>query len=329
MVDGSGNLGYSRETAGHIMTTSVPTVRLDSKISDVDKLLRKISGQMDSINYVYVLDSKDRLKGEISVRDLFSHPKTAKVKDMLPKDTVSVRPHTDQEHVALKAMKNGYKSIPVVDAQGKFLGAVTSKTIMKVIDNEAVEDIMKFGGVYRHGEVDDIFKLSIFQSLKHRLPWLLIGLLGGIAAAGIIESFEAVLESNLILAAYLPLLVYMADAVGTQMQAFMVREVAGTNKMHFVKYLFRQSSIVVLVSLIVSGILFGISYLMYGEAAVSFVLALALFAASISSLLSGLVVPYVFSKFKVDPANASGPIATIIQDVLSVLIYFMVANLML
>ena len=327
--DNTKNLTFPTESAGKLMSTNVPVVNIKNKIQDVQTLIKKKSKTFDSIDYVYIVDDDNKLLGHIPIRRVFSTALSKPIKSFVNENYVFVNYKIDQEHVILKSLHSKYKSIAVVDDEKRFLGSISAEKIIKIADNEAVEDIFKFGGIYHNGEVDDIFKLSIFQSLKHRLPWLLIGLFGGIAAALVIGQYEEVLESHIILAAYLPLLVYMADAVGTQMQSFMVREIAGTNKMKFSKYLFRQASIVLLVSSIVSLVLFGLSYAMYSEVLVSFVLSIALFCASISSLLSGLAVPYIFSKFKVDPANASGPIATIIQDILSVIVYFFVANLIL
>lgn len=157
----------------------------------------------------------------------------------------------------------------------------------------------------------------------------MLGLLGGIIAASIISSFEEVLTKNLILAAYIPLIVYVSDAVGTQMEAFVIRDFAIHSRLRFKKYFVRQLLIVLLIGLVLSASLFAISFALYTNAAISLVLSLSLFAAITSSIFTGLLIPYLFHKIDLDPANASGPIATIIQDLASVSIYFFFAHALL
>ena len=176
---------------------------------------------------------------------------------------------------------------------------------------------------------DDVIHMSVTKALTHRLPWLLIGLLGGIFSAKIIENFEKTLEQNLILAAFIPLVVYMADAVGTQMEAFIIRDLAMHPRMKFSKYLIKQLLTVSTMGILLSGSLFIISIFLYNSTSMALVLSLSLFVAILSSVVTGLFIPYFFERTRLDPANASGPIATIIQDIISVTIYFIIASKLL
>ncbi|MFA6992313.1 MAG: magnesium transporter [Candidatus Gracilibacteria bacterium] len=179
---------------------------------------------------------------------------------------------------------------------------------------------------FEAGEVvDDIQKLSIWRSFKHRFPWLFIGLVGGVLAAKLIEQFEFVLSKNLILAAFIPTIVYMADAVGVQMESFIIRDLALEGKIKFHRYFVRQFTVVFFMGLVFSGMLFLINWFTSKDVVISFVLSLALFIAIMSSLLTGLMIPYVMRKSRIDPANVSGPIVTIVQDILSIVIYFLIA----
>jgi magnesium transporter len=251
------------------------------------------------------------------------------VMDLIPRELITARAYTDQEKVAFLALRYNLKAIPVVDKNNRFLGVVASDDILRILDNEAIEDILSFGGVWHRGPYDDIFNIPLLRSIKHRLPWLILGLLGGILAAGIINRFEGILAQNLILAAFIPLIVYMADAVGTQMEAFLIRDLAIMPKMRFLKYFLRQISVVFVIALIIAGLLIIVISAIYGERQIALTVGAAIFLAILSSVLTGLVVPYLFNKFKFDPANTSGPIATIIQDILSVFVYFLIANLLL
>jgi magnesium transporter len=320
---------YPPESAGRLMIKDVPCLSDAATVADAEKLLFQKIQNFNTINYLYILSQAEKLKGVISVKELFRSPRSTPIKKLLPPETISVHPHTDQERVALLALKNQLKAVPVVDQKNKFLGIITHDTLLNILNSEASEDIFHLGGVTHQSDHDDIFHLSLLTSLWHRLPWLILGLLGGMLAAGVVHLFETVLAQNLILAAFIPLIVYMADAVGTQMEAFIIRDLAFTPKLNFLKYLFRQALIVMLIGIAISALLYLGSLIIYRQNSLSWVLALALILAISSSLVTGLLIPYLFSKLKLDPANASGPIATIIQDILSVLVYFTIASLLL
>lgn len=177
--------------------------------------------------------------------------------------------------------------------------------------------------------VDNVLKMSTKTVLIHRTPWLLIGLFGGLFSAKIVEFFETTLQKNLILAAFIPLIVYMADAVGSQMESFIIRDTAINPRLNFVKYLLKQLFVVSIVGLLISTTLFFVSLIIYKDVKISITLFLSLLFAIISSVVTGLIIPYLFERTRLDPANASGPIATVIQDILSVLIYFFIASIIL
>lgn len=173
---------------------------------------------------------------------------------------------------------------------------------------------------------DDEIHISIFKALKHRLPWLLLGLLGGIFSAQIIEGFEKVLKENLILAAFIPLIVYMADAVGTQTESFIIRDSAMHPRMRMPRYFIKQFLIISVIGIVLSGGLFAFGIYEYNSVKMATTLAISLFMAIISSVTTGLFVPVIVEKLHIDPANVSGPVATIIQDIVSITIYFIVAS---
>lgn len=177
-----------------------------------------------------------------------------------------------------------------------------------------------------HHPADNIFTLHLSLLVRHRIPWLLLGLIGGIATASIVSSFEEVLSHNLILAAYIPLIVYMADAVGTQMESFIIRDLATTKHFQFGKYFYRQLVVLVIMGLLLSTALGGMSFYLHQDATISGILSISLLLAIMSSAVTGLVVPFLFNRFDLDPANASGPTATIIQDMVSVSVYLLVAQ---
>jgi magnesium transporter len=329
--NGNGNHEITASSASRIMTTKIPTINLTSSVREVEMLLEKQMKDFETINYVYVVDGRDRkLRGVLSIKDIFRQPKEKLVKDIMKTELVTVRPHTHQERVAYLALKNNVKAIPVVDKDDNLLGVVSNEAITSIVHSEATEDFMKIAGIHRSKVgIDNIFDLSVFRSFEHRFPWLFIGLLGGVFMAKIISGFEDTLEKNIILASFIPLIVYMADAVGTQMEAFIIRDLAVMPNFNFLSYFLKHLKVVFLIAILSSLALFALNLILYGNMMVGVVLGIALFVAILSSFFTGLVIPYSLGKFKFDPANASGPIATIIQDTLSVVIYFAVASWLL
>lgn len=167
------------------------------------------------------------------------------------------------------------------------------------------------------------------SEIKTRLLWLLIGLFMSLGIAKIIESFESTLQQNLILASFIPLVVYMSDAVGTQMEAMIIRRLHKRQHFDFMKFLKEQGVIVIAVALII-GLVSGLAIFVFkGSIELAIVIGASLFCGIISSLLTGTLMPYLFWKLHNDPAEASGPIATVIQDALSVVIFFLIATALL
>lgn len=320
------NKKYKIDSAGSLMVQDVPIAYDDQTIGDVEKMLFKKASDVLTINYIHVIDSAGHLIGIFSIREIFRFPEETLLSEIYNKKIVSVLPETDKEQVVILALKNKLKSIPVVSKDNIFLGVIPNDTIMKTLYEEMTEDIMHISGISQEGSfVDKEKSLPIIKTMKRRLPWLVIGMMGGILAAGIVGSFEEMLSNYIILAAFIPLIVYMSGASCSQMQAFIIRDLAFNPKLKFLQYLFKQSGTTILIGILTSIILYIVSLGLYGEPMISFVLSIALLFAITSSLLTGIIIPFLFARLKLDPADASGPIGTIIQDVISVSVYLIVA----
>jgi len=321
---------YPPEAAINFVVTDVPQINHNLTIKEVRKMLIKKINKFSTINYIYVLDDDKKLIGAFSIKELFHLNDSTEIKNIDLNPLVYVFRRTNKVRAAMLSLKKSLKAIPVVDKDKIFLGVIPSDSIQKILYDEQTQQLLKLSGIsHPESYTKNIFSTPLIKSLKQRLPWLVIGLAGGMLAAGVVGQFEEVLNKNIILAAFIPLLVYMSDAVGTQMQAFIIRDLSYNSKLKFLKYFIRQASVAVVMGLIISCLLFIISLLLYQQIAISFVLGLSLFCAIITALFSGLVVPFIFSRLRFDPANTSGPISTIIQDVISIIIYFLVASLIL
>ena len=317
---------YPKNSAGALMTDKVPIAFLTSTILEVEKYLKRKKDKLESINYIYTIDKSGILKGAVSIKEVFRQGKHRKLKEFIEGKPIIVSPYTGGERVANLALKNNIKSVPVVNKGGEFLGVVLSDTILEIAYRESQEDLSLLAGIEDPELSKGSEKISIFSSLKNRLPWLIIGLFGGFLMSRTITSFESTLAENLILASFIPLVVYIGAAVQTQIGYFIVRDLAFNPKLNFLFYAFRQFKVVLLIGFSLSILVFLSTFIFYTDLIVAWVLAFAIFLATLSSIITGVLIPFVFHRLKFDPASASGPIATIIQDLTSILIYLLVAK---
>ena len=244
------------------------------------------------------------------------------------KDLIKVHPYTDQEKVAILALKYNLKSIPVVDEENLFLGAVPSDIILDILHSEDIEDFLRSAGISKYNTLTNkIFQASPVILTKLRLPWLLLGFFGCLFATQIVKFFEAPLQAHFVLAAFIPLIVYMADAVGTQTEILFIRSLV--YRLDIKKYFLKEIKVSFFIALILGTLLTLISYFWIKLPKIGIILGISLFLTIINAFLLGLLVPYFLNKLKKDPAIASGPVGTIIRDILSLIIYFSVASLLL
>lgn len=314
----------------NLIVSNIPIFETNMIVDNVINLLLKNINQYQTIDYIYIINQNKQLKGVISIKELLRQDRNTKLIEFTNRKVISARVHTEQEKLSMLALKHNLKEIPIIDKEDKLIGAVTYDDILEIMHKEGVDNILKFGGIIDSDNLfDNISTMTLFKSIKHRIPWLIIGLAGGILMAGIINSFEKVLIENIILASFIPLVVYMASAVGTQMQSFIIRDLALNPNLKILKYFLKQTTVVTTIALIISTIIGILTYITYKNYYISIVFFIAFTCTIISSLISGIIVPFLFKKANLDPANASGPIATIIQDTLSITIYFLVAYLIL
>ena len=322
------NKKFPNESAGRKMIKAVPIAYSEQRILDVKNMLFDKMEELETINYIYVINKKEELIGVFSIKEIFRSPERTKVRKIMKKEIIKVRPHTDQEKIAISALKNNLKSIPVVDKGNKFLGVVPSDIILNVLYSENVEDFLKMAGI--HSPLQKILKGSSLYLFKIRIPWLVLGLLGGILGAILITFFEAPLKENFILASFIPLILYMSGAVGNQTEILLIRNMALDTKISISKYFFREIKVSFLISLILTSLLFLISIIFFSASYdIAIILGSSLFISIFVAVSVGVFMPYVLNKFGKDPAVGSGPFSTILRDILSLVIYFSIASLLI
>ena len=218
---------FPPETAGRKMIGNVPLAFSEERVFDVRKRIFEKTKEFETLNYIYVVDKEGKLIGVFSLKELLQKPDETKVGDFMIREIAKVRPYADQERVAILALKRNLKAIPVVGKDNKFLGVVTSDTILDILHSEDVEDILRSAGVYNGVySPSRMMKVPVGILAKTRIPWLIFGLFGGIFAAQIANFFETPLKAHFALVAFIPLIVYIADAVGAQTQTLIARNLA-------------------------------------------------------------------------------------------------------
>jgi magnesium transporter len=306
-------LGVAAEYA----TANVPVALREQSIGEVrDQLAgRKFRCAED----VVVLES-GKLVGLISIEHLLAADAETGVEDVMDPDPPRVAPDTDQERAARQMVARHESSLAVVDPDDGFVGLIPPYRMLRVLLNEHNEDLARIGG-YLAGSARarGAAEEPVTQRLWHRLPWLLVGLLGAMGATAIVGGYEKQLEANVLLAFFIPAVVYMADAVGTQTETVVIRALsAGIT----VRSVLRRE----LLTGIVMGVVIGIAFLAFaligwGEADVAAAVALAMFASCSIATLVAMALPALFQRLGLDPAFGCGPLATVIQDLLSIAVY--------
>ncbi|MEX0934416.1 MAG: magnesium transporter [Candidatus Saccharimonadales bacterium] len=316
---------YPEESAGAICDRNIAVVPLGSSVTQVMQLLRSHADNYDTLDYVYVTDHANRLVGILPLRQLFLQPDSAQVDSFMTKDVTSVSAETDQEHIVNLALSKNLKSIPIVDGDN-FIGVVSPHKLLKILHSEHVEDMLKSSGVIAK-ELSS--KFSIFRQLKLRLPWLIYGAVGGLFAAGVINWFESSLQEQVLLAAFIPLVVYLADAVGTQVQTIYIRAYAFGLSKSITSIVLKEIIVAAMMGAILSGLLAATIMLWFGTGLLSMIVAVSVFIGVITAGVVAVILPRLFIRLGRDPAVASGPLGTIILDVGSIIIYFAVAETIL
>ncbi|MBZ1356385.1 MAG: magnesium transporter [Candidatus Nealsonbacteria bacterium] len=319
---------YPPESAGKKMVPNVPVCGIKNTVLEVKNMIFKKASELETFNYVYVTD-KGKLVGVFSIQEVFKRPDKSVVETFMKTDVVSIKPYSDQEKVAILAIKHNLKAIPVVDKKGDLLGVVPSDTILDILHNEHVEDMLLSVGIREaDGFSTKIEKASPRELAKMRLPWLTVGLFGGMVAAIITTFFKEPLSEHFILTAFIPLILYMAGALSAQTQTLYVRSLA-IGRISQKDYFRREIKVGLLMGIVLSSLMFLVSFLMAGTLLTGLILAVSLFIITGFTILVTIVIVWVlFSKGK-DPALGSGPFGTIVADISALVIYFIVATILL
>jgi magnesium transporter len=319
---------YEEDEAGGLMTPEFVSVRASMTASRVIEFLRRAAPEAETVYYIYVVESDNRLLGVLSLRDLIVSAPERTVREIMIPDVVHVTTDTDQEEVARLMADYDFSVLPVVDGEGRLVGIVTVDDVIDVIEDEATEDIHRLGAA----PVDiDYARASPWLMFRKRVPWLGLLLVSMSLTFNVISRYEGLLERVTILAAFIPLLIGTGGNVGSQIATVVVRALA-------MRELETSDFARVLVKEMVTGLCLGatLAVFMYayvmifrGDASIATALAITMVLIALCANLVGATLPFLFRRFGIDPALTSSPGITTVMDVVGLLIYFQVVLLIL
>lgn len=319
-------LKYDDDSAGGLMAKELVKVNENWSVTRCVKEMRLQASEVTRVHSVYVVDNNNKLLGRLSLKDLLvSNPKS-NIKSIYISKVDFVSVNDSGEHVASIMQKYDLGAIPVVDDNHVLLGRITIDDIVDLIKEEAEKDYQLAAGITQDVDVDD----SIYKLSWARLPWLFLGLLGGIGAAALMGGFEEILFNYPILFYFTPLIAAMAGNVGVQSSAIIVQGLANDDIKDSVNNrLFKETVLSVLNGIILAAILFVFIYYWDNNIDVALAISISLVAVIIVAGIVGTFIPLFLNKRGIDPAIATGPFITTSNDIFGILIYFMVAKTIL
>lgn len=321
-------LKYDEDTAGGLMGTEMITVNENWSMPQCIEEMRKQAEEenMDEIYNVYVVDDDGRLRGVLPLQKLITNPSVSKIKHVMQKDPVSVHGNDAMEEVVELMSKYDLVSLPVTDSIGRLLGHITVDDVMDEVKEHHERDYQLASGISQDVETSD----NVLVQTVARLPWLLLGMIGGLSNSVILGGFESGFAAHPKMALFLPLIGGTGGNVGVQSSAIVVQGLANNSLKHHqvFRQVFKETAVALINAAIISLIVFIYNYFTLGNHRITLSVSISLFAVVIFASIFGTLVPMILDKFKVNPAIATGPFITITNDIIGMLIYMTTITLL-
>lgn len=314
-----------REVAASHMVSRIPRATTDTPVSEVIEALR--GRKYECADTVFITDSSGRLEGIVRINDLLAGGDRP-IAEIMEPEHEAVRPEDDQEQIAVLAMQLNMIAVPVVDEDSRLIGAVPPEALFRILRDEHMEDLQRLAGIAPHTLGPGVaLDAPLHDRFRRRLPWLVFGLFASSAVTFVMARFEHTLSVNIAVAFFVPALVYIAGAIGTQAVSVAVRGLSADSVS--IGGLLRDELII---GLAIGASLGLISFVMvygtFGDVTLSLAVGLAVLGGGAVSASVGFALPWIFQRLGSDPALGSGPICTIIQDVSSLTIYFVLVSVL-
>lgn len=318
-------LEYDEESAGGLMAKELIKVNENWTVQTSLKEISKQAEDIDEIYYVYVVDDDDFLKGILSLKKLILNPTHSKIKNLIEDDIHYVKTDATHEDVAMAMERFDLVAIPVVDHIGRLKGRITIDDVVDVIREEAERDYQMVSGITGDVESGD----RVWNLTRARLPWLLIGLLGGILGARVLGANEEALSKIQGIAFFIPLIAAMAGNVGVQSSSIVVQTIASGARDFdsFGKKLLKELAVGLITAFVFSTLIFTYNFAFSNSMELTWAVSISLFIVIVFASLFGTTIPLLLNKLKIDPALATGPFITTMNDILGLMMYMLIAKL--
>jgi magnesium transporter len=318
-------LEYEEDTAGGIMAKELVKVNENWTVATCLKEISRQSEEVDEIYYIYVIDDNERLKGVLSLKKLILNNVNTKISNIYNADVKRVNTGARQEEVAELMDKYDLVAIPVIDEIGRLKGRITFDDVIDFVREEAERDYQFISGITADIEPSD----NVTTLLRARFPWLIIGMLGGILGSIVLGTHEQSLSKVTELAFYIPLIAAMAGNVGVQSSAIVVQSIAsGVKDMETTaKKIAKGLSVALITALFFSFLIFAYTLVSRGNMNLTYTVSITLFFVILFASVLGTIIPLLLHRFKINPAVATGPFITTMNDILGLLIYLAIAKM--
>lgn len=319
-------LVYPENTAGALMGTELIKVQSSWRVLQCVKEMRKQAEEIEQVHAIYVVDENNKLLGTLSLKKLLTTSTKTPIAEVFSQKVTSIEATADAEDVANRMQKYDLVVMPVVNALGQLVGRITIDDVVDFIRDEAAEDYNLASGLTDGVDQTD----SVFTITRARLPWLIIGLVGGLLAASVIGRYEGDLALLPQMAFFIPLIAAMGGNVGVQSSAIIVQGLATQTLMgSTLTRLLKELSVALINGVILAALIIGAGLFLGYSTALSLTVAVALLSVIIAAALIGTFVPLILNNYKIDPALATGPFITTLNDILGLFLYFQIGRLIL
>ena len=318
-------LNYPENSAGSIMTNEFVDLKENMTVKQAFEKIRKVGVDKETIYNCYVLDSRRKLIGLVSVRDLLLNDNDTVIKDIMETNIISANTLEDEEEVSKRLVKYGFLALPVVDNENRLVGIITVDDAVEVIEDENTEDFVKMAAM--NPSEDSYFKTSIFKHAKNRIMWLLILMISSTITGMIITNYENAFAAIPLLVAFIPMLMGTGGNCGSQASTLVIRGLAmdEIKLKDYFKVLFKEIRIALSVGITLA-IIIGLGiFLIYKNTQIAAIVGITLICTVTLSKTLGCTLPMIAKKLKLDPAIMAAPLISTIVDTCSVLIYFNIA----
>ncbi|GAA0738024.1 magnesium transporter [Clostridium oceanicum] len=323
-------LNYEEYSAGSIMTIEFVNLRKEMTIKDALEYIKKVGLDKQTINTCYVIDKYRKLEGIISIRKLILNDENTLIKDIMKENYVYINTYDDQEYVASQFKKYDLTSMPVVDKEHRLVGIITIDDIVDIIDQENTEDFQKMAAM--EPSENEYLKTGVFKLAKHRIIWLLILMISATFTGAIIRRFENTLQSVVILASFIPMLMDTGGNAGSQSSTLVIRGIAlGEIELKdMLKVVWKEFRVSIIAGFTLAVVnFFRIYYIEKVQFLVAVTVCLSLFFTVVLAKMVGGMLPIIAKKLKLDPAIMASPLITTIVDAVALTVYFSLATFLL